>query len=209
MGNIFNPFEQGDNSTTRRFGGSGLGLAITDHLVRLMGGTISVDSTPGVGSCFTVHLPYTAVDSASLVTPEPVEEHAVTPKILAGLRILVAEDVDINRLIMSEILAEVGAETSFAEDGQQAVNAVRENGAQAYDAVLMDIQMPVMNGIDATRAIHRIAPELPIIGQTAHALAEERAACLAAGMVDHISKPIDPELLFAMILKHEKRPSRR
>jgi PAS domain S-box-containing protein len=202
LANIFNPFEQGDNSTTRRFGGSGLGLAITDHLVRLMGGTISVDSTPEVGSCFTVHLPYTAVSTASAAIPGAIAESAATPKILAGLRILVAEDVDINRLIMDEILADVGAEASFAEDGQQAVDAVRTHGAQAYDAVLMDIQMPVMNGFEATRAIRQLAPDLPIIGQTAHALAEERAACLTAGMVDHISKPIDPEALFAMIIRH-------
>ena len=205
MGNIFNPFEQGDNSTTRRFGGSGLGLAITDHLVRLMGGSISVDSTLDIGSCFTVRLPYIAVENPCSTNQEAVEEIAATPQILANLRILVAEDVDINRLIMDEILAEVGAHASFAEDGQQAVDAVRENGALAYDAILMDIQMPVMNGIEATQAIRRIAPDLPIIGQTAHALAEERDACLAAGMNDHISKPIDPDALFAMILKHVKR----
>jgi PAS domain S-box-containing protein len=207
MGNIFNPFEQGDNSTTRRFGGSGLGLAITDHLVRLMGGTISVDSTPDIGSCFTVRLPYTPVRRQSPPTPETVAASAATAKILNGLRILVAEDVDINRLIMSEILAEVGAEASFAEDGQQAVDAVRTHGAPAYDVVLMDIQMPVMNGFEATRAIHQLAPDLPIIGQTAHALAEERDACFAAGMVDHISKPIDPDALFAMILKHARQAS--
>ena len=203
---IFNPFEQGDNSTTRRFGGSGLGLAITDHLVRLMGGTISVDSTPDIGSCFTVRLPYRAVLVATEANAKAAQVNADAPRLLAGLRILVAEDVDINRFIMSEILAEVGAEASFAEDGQQAVDAVRKNGAQAYDVVLMDIQMPVMNGLDATRAICQLAPDLPIIGQTAHALAEERAACLAAGMVDHITKPIDPDALFAMILKHVRRP---
>jgi PAS domain S-box-containing protein len=205
IANIFNPFEQGDNSTTRRFGGTGLGLAITDHLVRLMGGTISVDSTPDVGSCFTVRLPYRAVPVASTPYPETAAVDAATSQILAGLRILVAEDVDINRFIMEEILTDVGAQTSFAEDGQQAVDAVRQNGGQAYDAVLMDIQMPVMNGLDATRAICQLAPDLPIIGQTAHALAEERAACLAAGMVDHITKPIDPDALFAMILKHVRR----
>jgi PAS domain S-box-containing protein len=207
MPNIFNPFEQGDNSTTRRFGGSGLGLAITDHLVRLMGGTISVDSTPNIGSCFTVRLPYVPQERRRVPRTAPVCETPPSKMLLSGLRILVAEDVDINRFIMREILTEVGAEASFAEDGLQAVNAVRTHGAQAYDAVLMDIQMPVMNGFDAAQAILSIAPDLPIIGQTAHALAEERAACLAAGMVDHISKPIDPEALFAMILKHTRRPS--
>jgi len=202
---IFNPFEQGDNSTTRRFGGSGLGLAITDHLVRLMGGTISVDSTPGVGSCFTVRLPFVLAERRKMRQPVAAADHPSSAKILAGLRILVAEDVDINRLIMHEILAEVGAEASFAEDGQQAVDAVRRDGGQAYHVVLMDIQMPVMNGFEATRAIRQLAPELPIIGQTAHALAEERDACFAAGMVDHISKPIDPDALFAMILMHVGR----
>lgn len=207
VANIFNPFEQGDNSMTRRFGGSGLGLAITDHLVRLMGGTISVNSTPDTGSCFTVRLPYTPLERRSAPRPEPIIETPQTTKILAGLRILVAEDIDINRHIMGEILGEVGAEASFAEDGRQAVEAVRQHGPQAYDAVLMDVQMPVMNGMDATREILSFAPDLPIIGQTAHALADERAACLAAGMVDHISKPIDPEALFAMILKHVRQPA--
>ncbi|PKO37234.1 MAG: hypothetical protein CVU33_14160 [Betaproteobacteria bacterium HGW-Betaproteobacteria-6] len=202
---IFNPFEQGDNSTTRRFGGSGLGLAITDHLVRLMGGTISVDSTLGVGSCFTVRLPYILPERRKVSQPVAVAENTTTTKILAGLRILVAEDVDINRYIMGEILAEVGAEASFAENGQQAVDAVRRDGGEAYHVVLMDIQMPVMNGFEATRAIRQLAPGLPIIGQTAHALAEERDACFAAGMVDHISKPIDPDALFAMILLHVGR----
>ena len=206
LATIFNPFEQGDNSTTRRFGGSGLGLAITDHLVRLMGGSITVDSTPGIGSCFTVRLPYVP-EAAENFSPDDNDEAVAPGKILSGMRILVAEDVEISRLIMSEILTDVGAEACFAEDGQQAVDAVRDQGGNAFDVVLMDIQMPVMNGFDATQAIHALAPDLPIIGQTAHALAEEKAACLAAGMVDHISKPIDPDTLFAKILKHARRPS--
>lgn len=205
LSKIFNPFEQGDNSMTRRFGGSGLGLAITGHLVRLMGGTISVSSTTNMGSCFTVRLPYTPLERRSEARPEPDLETQTNTKTLAGLRILVAEDIDINRDIMGELLADVGAEASFAEDGRQAVEAVRQHGPQAYDVVLMDVQMPVMNGMEATREILCFAPNLPIIGQTAHALIEERSACLAAGMVDHISKPIDPEALFAMILKHVHR----
>ena len=206
LSSIFNPFVQGDNSTTRRFGGSGLGLAITDHLVHLMGGTISVDSTPGIGSCFTVRLPYAAIDARHLANPEPSAQ-AWPEKALAGWRILVAEDVDINREIMGEILTDAGAVVSFAEDGAQAVDAVRRRGGQDYDAVLMDIQMPVMSGTDATRAIRSLAPELPVIGQTAHAMLEERSACMAAGMVDLITKPIDPDALVAMIIKHGKRPS--
>ena len=207
LSNIFNPFEQGDNSTTRRFGGSGLGLAITDHLVQLMEGRIEVDSTRDVGSCFTVHLPYKPLERRKSPRQETIIAIPPDSNVLAGMRILVVEDIDINRHIMGELLGEVGADVTFAEDGQQAVNTVRERGWQAFDAVLMDVQMPVMNGIDATLEIHRFAPDLPIIGQTAHALVEERTACFVAGMVDHISKPIDPDTLFAIILKHARRPA--
>lgn len=207
LSNIFNPFEQGDNSTTRRFGGSGLGLAITDHLVQLMEGRIEVDSTRDVGSCFTVYLPYKPLERRKSPRQETIIAIPPDSNVLAGMRILVVEDIDINRHIMGELLGEVGADVTFAEDGQQAVNTVREQGWQAFDAVLMDVQMPVMNGIDATLEIHRFAPDLPIIGQTAHALVEERTACFVAGMVDHISKPIDPDTLFAIILKHARRPA--
>ena len=207
LSNIFNPFEQGDNSTTRRFGGSGLGLAITDHLVQLMEGRIEVDSTRDVGSCFTVYLPYKPLERRKSPRQETIIAIPPDSNVLAGMRILVVEDIDINRHIMGELLGEVGADVTFAEDGQQAVNTVRERGWQAFDAVLMDVQMPVMNGIDATLEIHRFAPDLPIIGQTAHALVEERTACFVAGMVDHISKPIDPDTLFAIILKHARRPA--
>ncbi|WP_428828139.1 ATP-binding protein [Azonexus sp. IMCC34842] len=205
---IFNPFEQGDNSTTRRFGGTGLGLAITNRIVRLMGGTIRMESTPGDGSCFEVLLPYRPLPAAQPVTQQVLGNNTDDQsKLLAGLNILVAEDVDINQEVMREILEEVGATVTMADNGQQAVDQIRQSAPHAFDVVLMDIQMPVMNGHDAAREIGRLAPNLPIIGQTAHALAEEKAACLSSGMVDHISKPIDPDQLFAMILAHT-RPAR-
>ncbi len=198
---IFSPFEQADNSTTRRFGGTGLGLAITSHLVKLMDGSIHLDSSQGKGSCFEVRLPYHPVIGAQ-ATISPEDPAAAAPRPLAGKRILVAEDIDINQEIMEAILSDLGATVAIAGNGQEAVTQIRQRGGQAFDLVLMDVQMPVMNGHDAAREISRIAPGLPIIGQTAHALTEEKEACFAAGMVDHIAKPIDPDKLLAIILKH-------
>jgi len=202
-GKIFSPFEQGDNSTTRRFGGTGLGLAITERIVRLMAGSITVDSAPASGSCFEVRLPYRpAADTRPGLSAPPKQSGSEIDQPLAGLNILVAEDVAVNQEIMTEILEDVGASVVIAHNGKEAVDRVRDSEPGAFDVVLMDIQMPLMNGHDATREILRLRPELPIIGQTAHALAEEQAACRRSGMVDHVSKPIDPERLYAIILKH-------
>ena len=204
---IFNSFEQGDNSTTRKFGGTGLGLAITERIVRLMAGSIHVTSHPGSGSTFEIRLPYLPPSHPALATPilSSANSQASNVKPLAGLKILLAEDNEINQEIMQENLREDGASVTIAGDGQQAVDCIRQNPPGSFDIVLMDIQMPVMSGYDAVRQIALIAPGLPIIGQTAHALSQDRDACLAAGMIDHIAKPINPEKLVAMILKHTAR----
>ena len=204
IGNIFNPFEQGDNSTTRKFGGTGLGLAITERLVKQMGGTISVESVLEHGSIFEVRLPYqplSAPQHASATEPRQAVR-VLDERCLEGLRILVAEDNEINQEIMRENLLDAGAEVVIADNGQLAVEAVANHPPGRFDIVLMDIQMPVLNGYDAARLIHQQQPELPIIGQTAHALSTDREACLAVGMVDYIAKPIDPERLKRLILKH-------
>jgi CheY-like chemotaxis protein/HPt (histidine-containing phosphotransfer) domain-containing protein/anti-sigma regulatory factor (Ser/Thr protein kinase) len=195
---LFQPFEQGDSSTTRRYGGTGLGLAISQDLARLMGGGIDVDCTPGAGCSFTLHLPL-PVAAPALESPAGRVEGE---RRLAGLRLLAAEDVEINRLILEDLLFHEGARVVFAEDGQQVLDRLQQDGIRAFDAVLMDVQMPVMNGFEATRRVREMAPALPVIGLTAHALAEEREKCLASGMVEHVSKPIDPDELVAVILRH-------
>ena len=205
---VFNPFEQADGSTTRKYGGTGLGLTITHRIIQLMGGSIAADSTPGQGSSFTIRLPYLPVAQASTQSPScpviPSADPAAGQR-LAGLRILVAEDNEINQIILAENLAEDGAAVTVVANGREAVDRVRQQPG-AFDVVLMDIQMPVMNGHEATRHIRQIAPDLPVIGQTAHAFAEEKEACLASGMVAHIAKPIDPDNLVGLILQHTRRP---
>ncbi|MDD5296784.1 MAG: response regulator [Rhodocyclaceae bacterium] len=194
---LFDAFEQQDTTTTRRYGGTGLGLAISLRLAHLMGGDITVDSTPGQGSRFTLSLPL-----AEAVPPTRTQtaEATADPR-LAGLRILAAEDNSTNRLVLEELLAPEGVSLVQVENGRLAVETIAREGESAFDVVLMDIQMPEMDGYAATQALRQMAPRLPIIGLTAHALAEERDKILAAGMVAHVAKPVQMDLLVAAILQ--------
>ena len=198
---LFQPFEQADTSTTRQFGGTGLGLAISRELARLMGGDITVDSTPGVGSIFTLHLPLPTTQPA---LPARVERTA--RQRLPHLRVLAAEDMEVNRLILEDLLVHEGAQVVFADDGQGALDRLEQAGVSAFDVVLMDLQMPVMDGIEATGRIGAIAPGLPVIGLTAHALPDAIERCRAAGMVDVVTKPIDPDTLIPAIDRHTRMP---
>ena len=197
---LFDAFKQADSSTTRKYGGTGLGLAITRHLAQIMGGDAGVDSEPGRGSCFwlTVKLQKNKSLLPSTVTNEaqPLELAR-----LAGWRILVAEDEPINQEIAHELLTDVGVVVDVADNGRQALEMAASN---PYDLILMDMQMPEMDGLEATRQI-RLLPgqeNLPIVAMTANAYAEDRERCRLAGMTDFLSKPVDPDLLFATLLRH-------
>jgi len=198
---IFEAFVQADMSLTRQHGGSGLGLAISRRLAELMGGVVKVRSQPGVGSVFELRLPWLAATG----TPPELERDSSwggNTRRLDGVRVLVAEDNEVNQLVLERALEIEGADTTIVGDGRQAVNRVLADGRESFDVVLMDIQMPEMDGYEATRRILELAPDLPVIGQTAHAMQDERRECLAAGMVDHIAKPLDFRLLTDMIVRH-------
>lgn len=208
---LFETFEQGDSSTTRRYGGSGLGLTITRHLAEMMGGQVGVDSVLGQGSRFWLSVELQDVRSIqSTPAPDLLAELQERPNANsplqrlaadhAGARILLVEDNSINREVAQELLRAAGLRVDLAADGRQALEMLEE---QAYALVLMDMQMPVMDGLQATREIRRQArwAELPIVAMTANAFGEDRRQCLAAGMNDHVGKPVVPDRLYGTLLK--------
>ena len=199
---LFSDFEQADNSMTRKYGGTGLGLALVRRLARLMGGDAGATSTPGVGSqfWFTARLGITPAPTQradQAISPEAVLDRLKTAH--AGRRVLLVEDEPINRMVTELQLADAGLAVDVAEDGQEGVRMAQ---AQPYDLILMDMQMPHMNGLEATRVIRQtVSPEVPIIATTANTFDQDRAACLAAGMNDFLGKPFVEQELFATILR--------
>lgn len=200
---LFTPFTQADESTTRRYGGTGLGLSICRELAELMGGEVGVVSEPGQGACFWTELPLPASDGTGPESGFDALTDEASP--LTGLRVLVAEDNAVNMIIAVAMLEQWGVEVSQAGDGAQAVAAVDAQAAAGtpFDLVLMDVQMPVQGGYDATRALRQrySAAQLPIIALTAAALTSERDEALACGMNDFLTKPIDAQRLHDTLLQ--------
>jgi two-component system sensor histidine kinase/response regulator len=195
-GRLFAPFSQADTSTTRRYGGTGLGLSICKRLIGLMGGEIGVDSAPGRGSTFFFELPLER-GFAGAAAPSRGGRRGAMPPELRGKRVLLVEDNEVNRDMAEEILRAAGLEVDTAVNGIEAV----ELATGGYDAILMDCNMPVMDGFEATRRIRATGSKVPILAMTASVLLGDRELCTAAGMDDHVAKPIDVAELYGKLAK--------
>jgi len=202
---IFSGFTQAEASTSRRYGGTGLGLAISQRLIELMGGKLGLQSALGQGSSFYFTLVFDLAPATPQTTapPDPAQTTpAILPASLAGMRVLVAEDNFVNQQIACELLTGEGAVVELANHGQEALDILQAPGSH-FDVVLMDMQMPVMDGLEATLAIRARwnATELPVVAMTANAMERDRQACLAAGMNDHVGKPFNLAHLVQVLLK--------
>ena len=194
---IFDPFTRAESSVTNKIQGTGLGMAITRNLVEAMGGTIDVESEPGQGSCFEVLIDLKIAENRTVALAAQEDER--DGNILQGMRFLCAEDNELNAEILTELLKIEGAECTICENGEEILKAFEQSAPGDYDMILMDVQMPVMNGYDATKAIrrssHELAKKIPIIAMTANAFSEDIQHSLAAGMNAHVSKPVEMKVL--------------
>ena len=198
MTRLFKAFEQADGTAARRFGGTGLGLTISNELAKLMGGTITVASTPDQGSTFTLCLPLTKTRPSDHYTEREAQFSGAR---LAGMSVLAVEDDELNRMVLREMLEYEGATLVLAKNGQQALDCLQKADSLIFDIVIMDVQMPEMDGYETTRRIHSIAPSLPVVGLTAHAMVGERERCMEAGMVAHLTKPVDIDQMTTTLLQ--------
>jgi PAS domain S-box-containing protein len=199
---LFQPFHQADASITRKYGGTGLGLAITGRLVEMMGGKIQVISQPEKGTTFTFSVCFEKSEEKSILKMKTVPISQVN-SLLSGIHILLVEDNEINRQIARELLEQVGIRITEAVNGKESLKIVTQ---KTFDAVLMDLQMPVMDGITATKLIRKnnAFSDLPIIAMTANAMAGDREMCISAGMNDYVSKPINPSKLYEVLVRQVK-----
>lgn len=204
LGEIFSPFRQADSSITRHYGGTGLGLSIAAQLCSLMNGHLYVSSTPGVGSIFAVYLQLPIADADPARLPI-VEKDKADLTALVGLyprlqnmHILLVEDNKVNQMVAKSLLKKAGCIVNLANHGEEALQLVEQHGPEFFQAILMDIQMPIMDGLEASRQLHQRWMEKtpPVLAMTAHAREEDRALSLASGMCAHLTKPLDAEALF-------------
>ena len=196
---IFDAFTRAESSLTNKIQGTGLGMAITRNLVEAMGGTIDVESELGQGSCFEVFMDLKIAEDRSVALAAQEETDEQDDNILQGMRFLCAEDNELNAEILTELLKIEGAECTICENGEDVLKAFEQSAPGDYDMILMDVQMPVMNGYEATKAIrrssHKLAKTIPIIAMTANAFSEDIQHSLAAGMTAHVSKPVEMKVL--------------